>query len=105
MASDLSFVTYVVDQIKAAGNIRFKKMFGEYLVYLNDKPVVLVCDNTAFIKPLDCVKPFLENTEKGCPYQGAKEHYIVDVDDSELLTTVVKELEKNVPIPKRRKKK
>jgi TfoX/Sxy family transcriptional regulator of competence genes len=105
MASDLSFVEFIVDQIKTTGNIRFKKMFGEYLVYLNDKPVVLICDNTAFIKPLDCVKPFLENAEKGRPYEGAKEHYIIDVDDGELLTTVVKELEQNVPIPKSKKKK
>jgi TfoX/Sxy family transcriptional regulator of competence genes len=105
MASDLSFVEYVVDQIKTSGNIRFKKMFGEYLIYLNDKPVVLVCDNTAFVKELGCIKHFLENTEKGCPYEGAKEHYIIDVDDSELLTSVVNELEKVVPIPKSRKKK
>jgi TfoX/Sxy family transcriptional regulator of competence genes len=105
MASDLSFVEFVVDQIKTEGNIRFKKMFGDYLIYLNDKPVVLVCDNTAFIKQLDYIKPFLENAEKGRPYKGAKEHYIIDVDDHELLTTVVNELEKVVPIPKPRKKK
>jgi TfoX/Sxy family transcriptional regulator of competence genes len=105
MASDVSFVEFVIDQVKTTGNVRFKKMFGEYMVYMNDKPVVLVCDNTAFIKPLDCVQPFLENAEKRCPYKGAKEHYIIDVDDSELLTNVVNELEKVVPIPKSRKKK
>jgi TfoX/Sxy family transcriptional regulator of competence genes len=104
MASDLSFVEFVVDQIKTEGNIRFKKMFGEYLIYVNDKPVVMVCDNTAFVKELPCVKPFLADAEKGCPYKGAKEHYIIDVDDSELLTTVVQELEKVVPIPKQKKK-
>jgi hypothetical protein len=67
--------------------------------------VVLVCDNTAFIKQLDCVKPFLADAEKGCPYKGAKEHYIIDVDDGELLTAVVEALEKVVSIPKSKKKK
>jgi TfoX/Sxy family transcriptional regulator of competence genes len=105
MASDIDFVNYVIEQIKYDGNITHKKMFGEYLIYANGKPTVLVCDNTAFIKMLDCVKPFFENAEKGFPYEGAKEHYIVDIDDSVLLTNVVKTLEKNVPLPKPKKKK
>jgi TfoX/Sxy family transcriptional regulator of competence genes len=105
MASTIDFVTHVVEQIKLDIPITYKKMFGEYLVYANEKPAVLVCDNTAFIKILDCIKPYLENADKGFPYQGAKEHYIIDVDDSDLLTNVVRELEKNVPLPKKKNKK
>ncbi|GHV73409.1 competence protein TfoX [Spirochaetia bacterium] len=105
MASDIDFLNYVVEQIRNAGNITWKKMFGEYLIYANGKPVVLVCDNTAFVKIHDCVKPYLETTDKGFPYDGAKEHYIVDVDNSELLSTLVQELEKVIPVPKPRKKK
>jgi len=105
MASDLDYVQYIIDQIKTNGKITYKKMFGEYLIYLNNKPVVLVCDNTAFVKMLDCIKPLMENTETGFPYKGAKEHYIVNVDDSEHLSDVVMVLEKNVPIPKKKRKK
>ncbi|MGN0560765.1 MAG: hypothetical protein ACI4K8_06895 [Candidatus Fimenecus sp.] len=25
-------------------------MFGEYMVYVNDKPILMVCDNTVFVK-------------------------------------------------------
>jgi hypothetical protein len=103
MASNENFVKYVVDQIKTKADITYKKMFGEYLVYANGKPAVLVCDNTAFVKVLDCVRPLLENAERGCPYQGAKEHYIVDVDNGDLLTKVVTVLEANVPLPKPKK--
>ena len=105
MASDLDYVQYVIDQIKTNGKITYKKMFGEYLIYLNNKPVVMVCDNTAFVKTLDCIKHLMENTETGFPYKGAKEHYIVNVDDSDHLSNVVMILEKNVPIPKKKKKK
>jgi len=105
MASNLDYVQYVIDQIKTNGKITYKKMFGEYLIYLNNKPVVMVCDNTAFVKMLDCIKSLMENTETGFPYEGAKEHYIVNVDDSEHLSNVVVVLEKNVPIPKKKKKK
>jgi len=105
MASDLDYVQYVIDQIKINGKITYKKMFGEYLIYFNNKPVVMICDNTAFVKMLDCIKSLMENAETGFPYEGAKEHYIVNVDDSEHLSNVVIVLEKNVPIPKKKKKK
>jgi len=103
MASDLDYVQYVIDQIKTNGKITYKKMFGEYLIYLNNKPVVMVCDNTAFVKMLDCIKPLMEDAETGFPYKDAKEHYIVNVDDSEHLSNIVTVLEKNLPIPKKKK--
>ncbi|MDR1696170.1 MAG: TfoX/Sxy family protein [Endomicrobium sp.] len=102
MASDLDFVNYVAEQIKNAGTVTYKKMFGEYLIYSNGKPVVLICDNTAFVKICDCVKPYLENAEKGFPYKGAKEHYIVDPDDGGILSSAVRALEKNLPVPKKK---
>lgn len=39
MASDLNFVEYVRDQIHDAGQVSFKKMFGEYAIYCNEKVV------------------------------------------------------------------
>ena len=104
MASDINYVQYVIEQIKTNGTITYKKMFGEYLIYLNNKPVVMVCDNTAFVKMLDCIKHLMESAETGFPYNGAKEHYIVNVDDREHLSNVVMVLEKYVPIPKKKKK-
>ncbi|MDR1195133.1 MAG: TfoX/Sxy family protein [Endomicrobium sp.] len=102
MASDIDFVNYVIEQIKNAGTITYKKMFGEYLIYSNGKPVIFVCDNTAFVKILDCVKPYMPNAQKGLPYKWAKEHYIVDIDDSERLSQMVREIEKVTPLPKKK---
>jgi TfoX/Sxy family transcriptional regulator of competence genes len=104
MASDIDFVNFVMDQIKDAGIITQKKMFGEYLIYSNQKPVLLICDNTCFVKMHDCVKSYLETAETGFPYDGAKEHYILDIDDSELLSKIVNEMEKVTPIPKKKTK-
>jgi TfoX/Sxy family transcriptional regulator of competence genes len=104
MASSLDYVQYVSDQIKTTGTITYKKMFGEYLIYLNSKPNIMVCDNTAFVKILDCIKPLMEDAETGFPYEGAKEHYIVNVDNNEHLSNIAMILEKNVPVPKKKKK-
>ncbi|MCL1912062.1 MAG: competence protein TfoX [Leptospirales bacterium] len=105
MASDIDFVNYVMDQINDAGVTSYKKMFGEYMVYVNQKPVILICDNTAFVKKLDCVKEFLEIEETGHPYNGAKEHYILDVDNRETIKNIVRALEKVIPVPKKKNKK
>jgi TfoX/Sxy family transcriptional regulator of competence genes len=102
MASDIDFVNYVIEQIKNAGTVTYKKMFGEYLIYSNGKPVILVCDNTAFVKISDSVKPYMPNAKKGFPYKSAKEHYIVDIDDSEQLSQIVREIEKITPLPKKK---
>mgnify|MGYP002508609516 FL=1 len=30
-------------------------MFGEFMVYVNDKPIIIVCNNVPFVKELDCI--------------------------------------------------
>ena len=42
---------------------------------------------------------------KGFPYDGAKEHYILDIDDTELTRAVIDALEPITPLPQPRKKK
>jgi hypothetical protein len=70
-----------------------------------DKPILLVCDNSVYVKILPCLDGLMENAERGVPYDGAKEHYILDIDDAELSRRVVFALEAVTPIPKPKKKK
>lgn len=106
MASNLDFVEFLCEQILECGSVRYKKMFGEYMAYLNGKPIFLICDDMLFVKINDATTAVLgENAEKGYPYDGAKIHYIVEcVDDKELMIKLAKELEKITPLPKSKKK-
>lgn len=105
MATSIDFVEYICEQISGIGAVRYKKMFGEYMVYINDKPILLVCDNTVYVKILDCIYEKMKDAEKGFPYDGAKEHYILDIDNSQFSKEVIALLEPVTPIPKPRKKK
>ena len=105
MATTADYVEYVCGQIDGAGAVRYKKMFGEYMVYVNDKPILLVCDNSVYVKILPCLDGLLNSAEKGCPYTGAKEHYVLDVDNRELALAVVLTLESVIAVPKPKKKK
>jgi TfoX/Sxy family transcriptional regulator of competence genes len=104
MATTLDYVKYVCEQIKNSGAVRFKKMFGDYMVYVNEKPILLVCDNTVFVKILPCVDTLMASAEKGFPYEGAKEHYVLDIDNAELACEIVAALLPVTPPPKPRKK-
>ncbi len=96
MASSLDYVQYVMQNLAFAGDVRFKKMFGEYLIYVNGKPTVLVCDNTAFVKMLPCLGSLMSESLKGFPYEGAREHYIIDFENEELTKKVIFELGKEI---------
>ena len=105
MATSVEFIEYVCEQVRGVGEVRYKKMFGEYMVYVNDKPVLLVCDDTVYVKTLDALAEYMANAPKGIPYNGAKEHFILDIDDADLALKVVQKLEQVTPLPKPKKKK
>lgn len=94
MATSLEYCKYVCEQIECNQMVKYKKMFGEYMIYLNDKPVLMICDNTAYVKILPVLENLMQGAETGYPYKGAKKHYIVDVENRVLLNEVVSVLEK-----------
>jgi TfoX/Sxy family transcriptional regulator of competence genes len=107
MASDLSSVEFIVDQISEAGEIRYRKMFGEYVIYCNDKVVALVCDNKLFVKPTKSGREFIGNVTEAPAYDGAKNSFLIEekIEDRLWLTELIKITEKELPFPKKKKKK
>jgi len=103
MATDLSFIEYVCEQLRGVGDLRYRKMFGEYMVYVNDKPVITVCDNTVFIKQLDCIAEQMQGAKIGAPYDGAKPHYILDIDNADFAREIVCQVAAVTPLPKKKK--
>ncbi len=104
METTVDFIEYVCDQIRGAGEIRYKKMFGEYMVYINGKPILLVCDNSVYVKKLDCIAHKMQDASTGFPYTGAKEHYVLDIDHGDFSREIVALLEPVTPLPKPKKK-
>lgn len=102
MATTKDYIEYVCERLHGAGGLRYRKMFGEYMVYVNDKPVLLVCDNTVFVKIVPELDAVMEGADRGFPYEGAREHYILDIEDTEKARTVIAILEPITPLPRRR---
>ena len=109
MASDLTFVEYVRDQITGAGQVSFRKMFGEYAIYCDGKVVALVCDNQLFVKPTIGGRAKMGEVVEASPYPGAKPHFLIgeQIDDQEFIASIIQltASELPTPIPKKSKSK
>jgi TfoX/Sxy family transcriptional regulator of competence genes len=102
MASDQSFVEFVADQMRDAGNISYRKMFGEYAIYCDGKVVALICDNQLFVKPTENGKSYIGDICEAPPYPGAKLYFLIEdaFEDREWISDLIKITAKQLPLPK-----
>ena len=105
LASSIEFVEYIADQLATLGDIQYKKMFGEYGLYHDEKFFACICDNQLFVKITDEGYSVLKNPETAPPYNGAKPYFLIaDIDNKELLQALTIATCNALPVPKPRKK-
>ncbi len=86
MATTKEYHDYVYDSLSKVGDIRTRKMMGEYLVYFREKHIGNICDNTLFIKETKTTNRLLENFDMDYPYKGFKTlmYIYTELDDMDL---------------------
>ena len=91
MASHPDFVNYMAEQLREAGAIRSRKMFGEYGLYCDDVFFAVICDDQLFIKVTPAGEAAFPHLPKAPPYEGAKDSFLVeDVDDRDTMTALTR---------------
>lgn len=88
MPTKKEYKDFVLGQLNGVGEITFKQMMGEYLLYLNGLLIGGIYDDRLLVK---------KTAENSCfgmpdalPYDGAKPMYSVDcIDDKEKLSDVI----------------
>jgi len=102
MASDLSFVEFVVDQLDEDCAVTFKKMFGEFGIYSHRKMVAVVCDNQLFVKPTAGGRAHIGEVVEAPPYPGAKPSLLIggQIEDREWLSELIRITARELPAPK-----
>lgn len=107
MPSDIHFIEFVVDQIETSKPIRYRKMFGEYAIYCNEKVVALICNNRLFVKPTQAGRSYIGEVVEVPAYKGAKPSFLIEdqLEDSTWLSELITKTEEELPKPKPRKKK
>lgn len=106
VATEQSFVEFVVDQIDNDCNITWKKMFGEYGVWSSGKIVALICDHQFFLKPTEAGRAYLGQVVEAPAYPGAKPSFLIDeLEDREWLSELIRVTAAELPEPKKKSKK
>ena len=106
MSSDKDFIAFVCEQLRGAGEISSRRMFGEAAVYLQDKVVGLVCDNQLFVKPTEAGRAKIGVPVEAPPFPGASKWFLMaDLDDPEFLAELIRTTADVLPAPKVKAKK
>jgi len=107
MATDLEFMEFLADQMAGAGEISYRKMFGEYAVYLDGKVVALVCDNRLFVKPTAAGRAYIGAPVEAPAYPGAKDSFLIEdaFEDREWISELIRITARDLPAPKPKKPK
>lgn len=105
LGASKEYIQFVLEQLDGIDGVTYKKMFGEYLVYVESKPILLVCDNCVMVKKAPELAEVMKDAPEGFPYDGAKIHYILDIENRSLVEEVIKILVDITPVPKKKNKK
>lgn len=102
MATKLETVEYICDQAALGRRLGFRKMFGEYALYLDEKVVALVCDDQLYLKDTPEGRACLDTVALGAPYPGAKPHLQLGtlLDDPDRLSEALRVTARVLPAPK-----
>ena len=111
MASEAEFVDFLTGQMKDAGEVYSRKMFGEYTLYCGKKVVALVCNDQLFVKQTVPGREYIERTlgsvEEAPAYEGAKPGFLISesFEDSSWIAELISLTADALPEPKPKKKK
>ena len=99
---------FLLDQLAQAGPISSRRMFGEYCLYFDGRPVGLVCDDQLYLKPTEPGRALqrLKDAVEGYPYPGARPHLLITADhwdDRNWLAQMVRTTAHALPPPKQPK--
>jgi len=104
MATHIEFMKYVEDQLMDLSGLRFKKMFGEYGVFMHEKMVGILSDDQLFIKPTQEGLNLVDYPLYAPPYPGAKDYFLIEnIEQRAFLKQLIMTTYDALPIPKKKK--
>lgn len=105
MATQPDTAAYILELLEGTGETRVRAMFGEYALYLDDKVLGFICDDTLFLKDTSGARALIDSPEAGPAYPGSKPYLIgaALLDDPEHLRAVARAIWQDLPMPKPKK--
>jgi TfoX/Sxy family transcriptional regulator of competence genes len=105
MATDPGLMEFIADQLAGAGVMRYRRMFGAYAVYCDEKVVALVCEDRFYLKPTEAGRALLPEAVEDAPFDGARPWLLIEaeLEDRQALQALVRATAAALPLPKPKK--
>ena len=105
MASTKDYLDFVLEQLSEVGDISYRPMMGEYILYCQGKVFGGIYDNRFLVKPVGSALALMPEAPLELPYDGAKEMLLVeDIEDRERLAELISAMLPELPAPKKKRK-
>lgn len=104
MASSRTYLDFVLEQLSELGEITYRPMMGEFLLYYRGRIVGGIYDDRLLVKPVHAAKAYLPDAPSAIPYAGAKAMLLVeDLEDRGHLAGLLQAMYEELPAPRRKK--
>ena len=67
-------------------------MSDDWCICINGKPIIFAFDNLSYVKMNPAIDDMMKSAWTGYPYAGAKEHYVLNIEQRDEAMRVVKRL-------------
>ena len=104
MASNKDYLDFILEQLSGLGNVTYRAMMGEYILYWRGRIIGGIYDDRFLVKPTKSALAMMPDAGREIPYEGAKEMLLVDnVDSREFLAELITAIYGELPAPKKKK--
>ena len=104
MASNKDYLDFILEQLSGLGNVTYRAMMGEYILYWRGKIIGGIYDDRFLVKPTKSALAMMPDAGREFPYEGAKEMLLVNnVDSREFLAELITAIYGELPAPKKKK--
>ena len=105
MASSKDYLAFILDQLSPAGDVSYRAMMGEFIIYYRGKIIGGIYDDRFLIKPTPSAIAMMPEAPMEVPYEGGKEMLLVDeIENREFLCELLEAVDKELPPPKPKRK-
>ena len=103
MASSKELLNFILEQLSDSGDISYRPMMGEYIIYYRGKIVGGIYDDRLLVKKIKSALELMPDAVCDFPYKGAKEMLLVEeIDSKGFLTKLFEAMYDELPLPQKR---
>lgn len=103
MASSKAFLHFVLERLAGLGDIAYRPMMREYILYYRGKIVGGIYDDRLLVKPVKSAVSHMRKAVYESPYEGAREMLLVENVESADLAGLFRAMYDELPVSGKRK--